>query len=477
MKKLINLFENPLLYYPAFWTVILVCLTYWTYLYFTTQMIIVHDAIGYETIGRLIHDNGWRAYFEQNPGREPLYVGLIALSMKFGEIFSLDYQHFQKLFQVILLFSTQLLLLNVLDNLKISRFLKIGTLLYFGFSPAIVNGAFSLYSEIIAYPFVILSLIFFWRSWQNLYIDEDKFIQYPILTSIVCLLLVLGKSAFQYVCLACLLPFLIILIRSLWTKNKIVTKKASVFIITFLLIFGSGINCVKYLNKKYNGKFVFAGHYNFIVLGNAIKKTRPLTKKIIMTHLTSVAGTGVCNTFFSVEECKYADWFGAVETTVGERAELLKPYPKDHHQKYMLLLALDKIKNHPFRYGVLSLLEVNKMFFWESTQIGYVKYPDWLRNLYANKLLRYPLRLVISILSLISVLFLFIDLLRKRVHLFEMNEQYGPLRLAFSSLFIIISISAVYGSCYIIPRYALPIASLYLIAIACLFNSVFKKLE
>jgi len=61
--------------------IFLSCFAYWTYLIFNAHMVIKFDAIGYEKLGRLIFTEGWDAYFQTGPHREPLYPWLISLSM------------------------------------------------------------------------------------------------------------------------------------------------------------------------------------------------------------------------------------------------------------------------------------------------------------------------------------------------------------------------------------------------------------
>src|SRR5262245_4838131 len=98
MRKLAESFENSSVYTLVLIIVVLLSLCYWVYLYFTTKMMVVFDSVGYENAGRLIFEKGWREYFVTGPEREPVYIFLIALSMKLGQIFGLHYQHFQKLF-------------------------------------------------------------------------------------------------------------------------------------------------------------------------------------------------------------------------------------------------------------------------------------------------------------------------------------------------------------------------------------------
>ncbi|HLD69859.1 MAG TPA: hypothetical protein VJA17_03750, partial [Candidatus Omnitrophota bacterium] len=146
------------------WLVLAMCWVYWLYLLFFSNMIIVYDAGVFEDAGKMIYENGWIGFFKSGPRREPLYPFLVSLSMHAGEWLGISYHYLQKFIQIIFLFSTQLLLFKLLQELKANRTLSLVIILYFGFSPAIVNSAMSLYSEIASYPFVLLIVWLGYRS-------------------------------------------------------------------------------------------------------------------------------------------------------------------------------------------------------------------------------------------------------------------------------------------------------------------------
>jgi hypothetical protein len=149
---------------------ILLSFVYWAYLYFTTSMVIAHDAICYYDIANDIFEKGWIYFFKTGPQREPFYPFIIATSMKISEFCQLPYESIQKILQIGILFISQLLMWNIFQKMNISPRMIAAGLLYFGFSPCIVNSAFSLYSEILTYPFtlgIIIVSILAWRLIQE----------------------------------------------------------------------------------------------------------------------------------------------------------------------------------------------------------------------------------------------------------------------------------------------------------------------
>ena len=70
--------------------IFLCSIVFWVYLIFNTQQLLQNDAIGYEQLGRLIHTQGFVAYFQTGPNREPFYPSLVALSMYFETILTIQ---------------------------------------------------------------------------------------------------------------------------------------------------------------------------------------------------------------------------------------------------------------------------------------------------------------------------------------------------------------------------------------------------
>jgi len=131
------------------------CWLYWLYLFLASQMEIAMDASGYEILGSRIYQQGWDEYFRTGPNREPLYPFVISLAMRIGDFFSWPYPAVQKTFQILMLGFSQLLALRILRTLKVNQIVRAFVILYLGFSPALVNSAFSLFSEILTYPLML----------------------------------------------------------------------------------------------------------------------------------------------------------------------------------------------------------------------------------------------------------------------------------------------------------------------------------
>jgi len=146
LKNIPSILKNPIFY--AFGLSIL----YWGYLFMTTQPVLSCDANLYDLLGKMVHNKGWAHYFSQGPLQEPLFPLIISWSLRLSELFGPSYLAFQKGFQLFWLFITQLLTLNILRQLRINRRLGAAVIFYLGFSPALVNSALSLYSEIVVYP-------------------------------------------------------------------------------------------------------------------------------------------------------------------------------------------------------------------------------------------------------------------------------------------------------------------------------------
>ena len=118
---------------------LLICAVYWMYLIILAQPIIVYDAIGYEQFGRLLADKGLGAYLRGGPAREPLYPLFISVAMKLSDWAHLPFLSVQKILQCAVLLMTQLMMISILRRLKVHVGIIIGTVLYFGLSPAVVN--------------------------------------------------------------------------------------------------------------------------------------------------------------------------------------------------------------------------------------------------------------------------------------------------------------------------------------------------
>lgn len=460
--------------YRALVIIFTLCFYYWAYLIIYAEMAISTDAIGYEELGRLVHESGWKEFLRTGPHREPFYPWLVATSMGIADQLSVSYQLVQKWVQVFFLFVSQLLLLFLLNKLKISPPIKWTTVLYFGFSPGLVNAAFSLFSEIATFPFVPLMVLACVWSWQSVLSRSLKHIGGMAVLTVGTFLLAAGtKSAFIYVFLACLIPFVFAALRSLRHKDYRKFLNATAYIVlSFCLFLGTIIGYMS-LNQRYNGYFQVNDRNTTAFLGSALKRSNPLTPRMILAHISSIPGNKVCQKFFTEEECRYVDWYGSDTRT--EVLGLVNDVPTEKRSSKAFRLAIDKALERPFQYAFFTFVEGAKMPFWESTKIGFVNYPPVLMAIFDNVLFKNGLRLFVAVLTVCSLFFLVFSLYRDRHLLFEHSIEVESIQIRLFSFIVISVFIGLYAVCYVLTRYALPIGSLYLISIAYCIQSITRR--
>ena len=460
------------------YAVFMACFLYWGYLFFTSSIEIVHDASGYEGLGRMIYEKGWKQYFITGPHREPLYVFTIALSMKLGEVFSVSYHYWQKFFQILMLFSSQLFVLQILNKLKIRTGIKMITVLYIGFSPALVNAAFSLYSEVMSFPFVPVLLLFCLFSFET--IRQKKNLSVCLWgggTAIAFILVTFCKGIFLYV-FQCLAGCLFLLALYFGFKKKTALRNVLIlYLLCMVLSYALGVGSFMAMNRHYNGKFELTDRYAGALFGVAYKRANPVTSRIILSHIAAIPGWGFCRMFFSEEECRYTEFHASDMYYMGPTLQdRLKQIPEDERYKATIKYSFEKIFEHPFQYAMFCLIEAPKIFFWESTRIGFVTYPQWLHNIFVYKPVRLGIRLIVSLLTVIAVIYLLIYLMKNRRAWQAQGPAYERVHLRLEASFVILLIVLFFAGLYslflILTRYALPIASLYLIAIALWLDEV-----
>ena len=168
--------------YPFSWIPLafLLCFIYWFYLASTCEMVIAHDAIGYEQLGLTLYNKGWLEYFKIGPNREPLYPCLISISMGIAQKLSVSYRSIEMLIQISLLLLTRILTLVLLKKLKVNHLLCALTILYLGVSPALLNSTLILYSEIATYPFILSIILLSCQCLQNITGNRLKLIFWSV---------------------------------------------------------------------------------------------------------------------------------------------------------------------------------------------------------------------------------------------------------------------------------------------------------
>ncbi len=466
---------------PLILIVFTVSILYWIYLSFICQMYLWHDALGYEQLGKMLHKNGWIEYFKTGPNREPIYPWLVSTSMHIAEMLSTSYKTVQMFFQILILFGTQILTYLLLKKSKINTILTALTLLYLGFSPAMFISTFRLYSEIAAYPFVLLIILFSVQSWKNIHSADKGNHRNLILTSIFLGLSFLGaafvKGIFELILPIYAFPFILFMILAFQQKNKRLTINTLLCCILFLASFYAPLNLYKLANKIYNGKFTLTDRGPWALYGNTARRMEPLTMKRFLMAVAYVPRPESCYALFDKKSCQFwhyseSDKFGYEK--LGElNRKGLSPKKVD---KTLIRLSIKKALKNPFQYGLFWIIEGFKLFFWEFTSMAYVVYPDWMIKLFYFAPFYLGLNGLMALLSFLSLLYLAKFSLQHKNTLFSLKTTPDePIILAFSIFALISAYIAVHCFFFVLPRYVFPIVPLYLISIAFLIQRLLLK--
>jgi len=432
-------------------TVFLLSLAYWFYLAFNTQMIICFDSINYQDLGRLIQNHGFLAYFKNGPNREPLYPFLVSASMAIEQITGLAYVKIMAIFGVLIMFLTQVLTYRILRILNIGTGICVLVLSYFALSPALNNASFSLYSEITALPIILGIIMTSAVAWEAITKNKrQEALIYGALLGMILTLATFVKAAFE-----CITPVYLIIFFACVIASEAKQSFKRITTLLFCLaaafsFFYVPITGYKWLNLHYNGNFAITNRGSWALYGSTARRMEPLTFKRFAEALAYAPGEGVCNSLFGAQECDF--WSYRKSDEFG--------YAKSNDSSATLInLSTQKALHNPFQYTLLTAIEGLKMFFWESTQIGFVSYPHWLQKIYDTRIFNNGLRFLVSLISLAAVVVVWFQSLR---------PPSSPIGFLIGLLiFLYISFFSFF---FILTRYALPIAPLYLICIGIWLN-------
>lgn len=465
-NNLTNNFEKGILCKSLIPLVFLISLSYWIYLAFASSMIIRHDSLEYEYLGSLLHNQGWVEYFKTGPNREPLYPLIVSFSMTISEWLSYPYQKILTIIQVLILLLTQILTFILLKKARVNNYIIAAILLYLGLSPAIVNSGFSLYSEIATYPWILGIILFSIRS--SKVIQEGKYFKI-ILTSILfglcCVMITFVKGIFEFIIPIMIISLTFVLIKSFW-KNKKLILNSCLCILTVLIVFYSSILGYKFLNKIHNGFFALTNRGTWALYASAARRVEKLTPERFLTAVAYIPGQGFCNAVFGGEACHFWGIEKLDSLGYAKLHEVIKEVPKNKIDDRLMSLTKEKILENPIQFTFLIGIDWLKMFFCESTKMGFVSYPNWLTKLFNFTPFKNGLRLVVSCLSLFAFLFLVVIVFKNRSVLFSIDTKKGQhIQTYFFTLLIIFLHVSLYSLFDTIPRFALPIAPLYLLTI------------
>ena len=430
------------------------------------------DAVGYESLGRTLAEKGWANYLLNGPTREPFYPLLVSISMRIGTFFSFPYQPIQAFLQLLILFITQLLMLRILRLLEINDWISAFTILYLGVSPAIVNSALCLFSEIATYPFILAIILLMRQSWISFSGPKSRTILFAIASGLAFVLMTLTKGIFEVI-----VPVFagLFFLSTLLIRNRRFILNALMFFVIALTVFYALISGYKLANKIFNGNFVITNRGAVMFYGGTARRAEPLTCERFLTSLAFVPGEGVCEAIFGKEKCFFwssakSDEFGYAK--VGELTAMgLRPEEVD---KQIAWAAFKKILRNPVQSFLLWFMEGLKMIFWESTQVGFVSYSAGLTKLFCWPPLKNGLRLLMAILTFVGLVYLVSFLLRVRKSIFDPKENIKIL-LFLIAIFIFLFTGA-HALCIILIRYAFPMVPLYLIISAFVMQKrIFRR--
>jgi len=444
---------------------------YWIYLAFICQMLIWDDAVGYEATGKLLIEDGWQEFFKTGPGREPLYPFLVSLSMQIGQWLSTSYKTIQIFFQILILFCTQYLLFMILKNLKINKWIMALTILYFGFSPALVFSAFRLYSEIAAYPFILLIILLGSLSWQRLHHPQKDYVGISFLAfGLGCafILTTFVKGIYEIIAPLCLFPVMMFSIQSFFKKEKIACIHSLVFLFVFFLTFQGTVITYKLINKAYNNRFALTDRGPWALYGNTARRMEKMTSQRIASALAYVFRPEYCYKKFGDETCKFwhystSDGFGHAKN--GELQHTNRS--QDDIDKMLVMLSIQRAFSNPFQYVFLMIIESLKMFFWEFRSIAYVVYPSWLIKIFYFGPFNDGLSSLMALLTLLALVYSGQYVWKRRMEIFSSKADPDKRLITIGCIFFFTLAHIGFHSLFfILPRYAFPIVPLYLIMMA-----------
>jgi hypothetical protein len=440
-------------------------IAYWGLLFLTSHPSIGGDAQGYELLARKIYEKGWTAFFQGGPEREPLYPFIVSLSMRLADWLRMHYFSIQIPFQLAILGITQFLMYRILQMLNVRTSFICLALLYWGFSPAMTNSALSLYSEIAVYPLLLCLLLFTAKVWNG---------QWRLLQSIFCglafgilfLSITSIKAIFEYIFYLSLLPFIGLICKHIFQRRYLPSLSILLFILISLGIMNTALSAYKSLNKFHNDNYVLTDRSSWALYGSTIRRLQPLSKDRVLTALAYIPGKGFCETIYDSNRCE--QWSAVPSDLIGLRVNALQgkkiKLPKEEFNQSLIDVSMLEVRQKPFQYALLSMFEGFKIFFWESTQTGFVVYHPFMQKIYDASILKNGLRLLMSILTFLALFICLKPLIHRR----------GTALLGWM-LYIAFIYTAIHTPFFILTRYTFPIVPIFLICIAYALEQWYSK--
>jgi hypothetical protein len=451
------------------WIAMALTASYWGYLIFASRMSLSADAQGYADLAGMFLTQGFKGYFETGPHREPLFPLLVSVAMRLGDLSGISWQVIEKFFHLAVILLTQGLMFLVMRRLKMSGMAVGLVLLYFGFSPAMVNSGMSLFSEVLAYPFVLIVVLAAVLAWEDRAKGWPGALLWSVCFAAGALGLIMIKASFEVGYLIFLLPFIVVGVLYLFKTERAAGVYVLLFVVTAVFLVSAACHGYKSLNKKYNGQYILTDRGPWTLYGNTFKRVQPQALKYLKAGLAYVPGEGFCRKRFSEQECSYWAFQHSDAEGVRRSHELAsKGAGCDAINKTLVKESLALAGGRPLQYGLFYMIEGLKVFFWESTRIGFVEYPAWLATLYEKQLLKDGLRLAVSALTFFGffscIVFLF------------MRKFPADVRMAlFCLLWMLCAWNSVYMFASYLTRYIFPVVPLFLIVISMAADVLTRK--
>ncbi|MBF0386678.1 MAG: hypothetical protein HQL20_02345 [Candidatus Omnitrophica bacterium] len=431
---------------------------YWAYLLLNTQPFMVFDAIGYEESGRFILKHGLGAYF-QTLNREPLFPYLVSRAMNLSQLFGVPYYYFLKAILFIFLTVTLVGIYRLARLLGVGRTVSGLGAFYAGVSPVILNSMLWLWSEGAALPWAVWGVFFFVKLWRSaVKCDFRRLVLFSVLSAFMFIVLLTVKAVAGVAGVLYGLPLLLVGVVYLIRREY---YRAGAFVVSgviFLGVFSSAVEGYKALNYKMNGNYELTTRFHWALYGNTVRRLQPLNYNRLMQAVLSVPRLGFCEKFYSQEACLF--WSYQTSDAISEEANryaIKQGFSDDKQRRFMTYGSFKLMAEHPMQQFLLSIVEGTKMFFWENRQC-FVTYPAWMDKLYADAWPMFTYYLLWAGLSIAAMVYAF---------------RRGSFDFVLTAVFMCCFIIA-HSVFYIDIRYALPIAPLFIVLIAGMFQGSLK---
>ncbi|MDO8580635.1 MAG: hypothetical protein Q7S13_04060, partial [Candidatus Omnitrophota bacterium] len=217
-------------------------------------MEIRHDALMYQRLGSLIYQDGIIAFFKVDKSNVILSPLIIAFSHHLADILPFSHIKIQTFLQLLWLGLAQFLLYKILILMKIHRNIIMAVILYFGFSPAIVNSSLSSWPEILTYPLILGIVLLSYLSWDKVQTGKikDMFV-YGFSLAAVFFAISIAREVYEYVVLIYLFFYFIFLLKFIKERQFKHLIRGLILLLTIFSLYQAFVTPYKLLNYKYVG--------------------------------------------------------------------------------------------------------------------------------------------------------------------------------------------------------------------------------